>query len=67
MFSRFTQAPEGLPILIRTSRVVAFARTEEGSTRVFLGGALSCLVQEDEEAVLKILTADAGGYGEPPY
>lgn len=67
MFSRFTQAPEGLPILIRTNRVVAFARTEEGTTRVFLGGALNCLVAEDEEEVLKILTAAGGDHGEPPY
>lgn len=65
MFSRFTQ-PEGLPILIRTNRVVAFARTEEGATRIFLGGALSCLVAEDEETVLKALTA-GDDYGEPPY
>lgn len=58
MFSRFTQ-PEGLPILIRTSRVVAFARTEEGATRIFLGGALSCLVAEDEEAVHRKLTQES--------
>lgn len=54
-FTRFNQ-PEGLPIYIRTARVLAFARTEDGGTRIFLGGALSCLVAEDEETVLQALT-----------
>ena len=55
MFTRFSQ-PEGLPIYIRSSRVMAFARTEDGGTRIFLGGALSCLVAEDEETVLRALS-----------
>lgn len=56
MFTRLTQIPEGLPILVRTSRIVAVARTEEGGGWVFLGGALNCLVQEDE--VLRLLQGD---------
>lgn len=55
MFIRLTQQPEGLPIVIRSNRVVAVARNDEGGSRVFLGGALSCLVAEDEEAVLMLL------------
>lgn len=66
MFARFNQ-PEGLPILVKTSRVVAFARTEDGQTRIFLGGVLSVLVAEDEDAVLKTLSDAASPYGEPPY
>lgn len=59
MFIRLTQQPEGLPILIRSSRVLAIARTDEGGSRVFLGGALSCLVGEDEESVLQRLQGDS--------
>lgn len=51
MFIRLTQEPEGLPIHVRTARIAAFAKTTEG-TRLFLGGGLSCLVAEDEDAVL---------------
>lgn len=58
MFARFT-TPEGMPMLIRKSRVQAFTRTEEGHTRIFLGGALSCLVAEDEAAVLQVLETEA--------
>ena len=55
MFVRLTQEPDGLPIYIRSSRVLGFAKTSEG-TRVFLTGAFNCLVAEDEEAVLRALT-----------
>lgn len=58
MFVRLTQQPEGLAILIRSSRIAAIARTEEGS-RVFLGGALSCLVAETEDEVLAALASAA--------
>lgn len=58
VFIRLTQQPESLPILIRSSRIAAIARTEDGS-RVFLGGALSCLVSETEDEVLAALTPDA--------
>ena len=58
MFARFTQEPESLPIYVRTARVLAFARTAEGGTRIFLGSGLNCLVAEDEEHVRRIL---AGG------
>ena len=54
MFARFT-TPEGMPMLIRAARVQAITRTEEGHTRVFLSGSLSCLVAEDEEEVLRRL------------
>lgn len=57
MFARFTQEPEGLPIFIRMNRVLGFARTSEGGTRPFLSGAFNCLVAEDEDAVLRALTA----------
>ncbi len=43
-----------MPILIRSARIVAIAKTEDGS-RVFLGGALSCLVSESEDQVLEAL------------
>lgn len=66
MFTQFMQ-PEGLPVLIRTSRIVAFARTEDGQTRIFLGGAFSILVQEDEVAVLDRLGRSNDAHGEPPY
>ena len=55
MFVRFTQPETGLPIRIRAARVQAFATTEEGTTRIFLGGALSCLVAEDDDTVLATL------------
>lgn len=55
MFARFTQEPEGAPIHVRKSRVLAFAKTPEG-TRLFLGAGLNCLVAEDEAAVLKALS-----------
>ncbi|MND22355.1 hypothetical protein D3C80_127320 [compost metagenome] len=58
MFVRFTQEPEGLPIYVRTARVLAFARTVEGGTRIFLGSGLNCLVAEDEDHVRRTL---AGG------
>jgi len=56
MFVRFTQPETGLPIRIRAVRVQAFAATEESTTRIFLSGSLSCLVAEDEEAVLAALS-----------
>ena len=56
MFARLTQEPEGQPIYIRSSRVLGFAKTSEG-TRIFLTGAFNCLVAEDEHEVLRILTA----------
>lgn len=56
MFVRFTQPETGLPIRIRAARVQAFAATEDGATRIFLSGSLSCLVSEDEEAVLAALS-----------
>ena len=56
MFVRFTQPDTGLPIHIRAARVQAFAATEEGTTRIFMSGALSCLVTEDEAAVLATLS-----------
>lgn len=59
MFVQLTQQPEGLPILIRSNRIAAIARTEDGS-RVFLGGALSCLVSETEDEVLAALQREAG-------
>lgn len=59
MFARFTQDPEGLPIYVRAARVLAFARTEEGGTRIFLGAGLSCLVSENEEHVRRTLAGDA--------
>lgn len=55
MFARFTQPETGLPVRIRAARVQAFAATEDGATRIFLGGALSCLVAEDEKTVLAAL------------
>ena len=55
MFARLTQHETGLPILIRASRVQAIAASEEGGSRVFLSGALSCLVREDEDAVVRAL------------
>ncbi|ASE39383.2 hypothetical protein CEP68_07620 [Brevundimonas vesicularis] len=55
MFVRFTQPETGLPIRIRAARVQAFAATEDGSTRIFLSGALTCLVAEDDDAVLATL------------
>ena len=58
MFACFTQDPDGLPIYVRTARVLAFARTAEGGTRIFLGAGLNCLVAEDEEHVRRTL---AGG------
>lgn len=58
MFARLTQQETGLPILLRASRIVAIARTEEGGSRVFLGGSLSCLVTEDEDAVVRAIQAD---------
>jgi|GEM_PF-5491072 len=58
MFVRLTQEPEGQPIYIRSSRVLGFAKTSEG-TRVFLSGAFNCLVAEDEDEVLRALTAKA--------
>lgn len=58
MFALFTQDPEGLPIYVRTARVMAFARTAEGGTRIFLGGGLNCLVAEDEEQVRRTLAGD---------
>jgi hypothetical protein len=56
MFVRFTQPDTGLPLRIRAARVQAFAATEEGTTRIFLSGSLSCLVTEDEAAVLAALS-----------
>lgn len=61
MFARFTQEPGGLPIYIRTARVQAFAKAEEGGTRIFLSGALSCLVAEDEQTVLASLSGAESG------
>lgn len=58
-FARLTQQETGLPILLRASRVVAIARTEDGGSRVFLGGSLSCLVTEDEAEVARALQAPA--------
>lgn len=55
-FVRFTQPETGLPIHIRAARVQAFAATEEGTTRIFISGSLSCLVTEDEAAVLAALS-----------
>ncbi|WP_269220950.1 hypothetical protein [Brevundimonas vesicularis] len=55
MFVRFTQPETGLPIHIRAARVQAFAATDDGMTRIFLGGALTCLVAEDDAAVLATL------------
>ncbi|MED5536510.1 MAG: hypothetical protein VX661_01555 [Pseudomonadota bacterium] len=59
MFIRFTQPETGLSILIKAARVQAFAATEEGTTRIFLGGSLSCLVAEDCDAVLASLDPPA--------
>lgn len=56
MFARFTQEPGGLAIYVRRARVLAFARSDEGGTRIFLSGTYSCLVAEDEETVLAALT-----------
>lgn len=50
MFVTFT-TPDGLAMHVRASRVVAFTRLEEGGTRIFLGGALSCIVAEDDDEV----------------
>lgn len=58
MFARFTQDPEGLQIYVRTAHAIAFSRTAEGGTRIFLGGGLSCLVAEDEEQVCRTLAGD---------
>lgn len=57
MFARLTQEPEGLPIYVRTARVLAFAKTTEG-TRIFLGSGLNCLVAEDEDQVRRLLMGD---------
>lgn len=60
MFLRFTQLPDGGPIYVRESRVLAFAASDDG-TRIFLSGGFSCLVEEDHKAVLKAFTpADDG-------
>ena len=56
MFVRFIQPETGLPIHIRAARVQAFAATEEGTTRIFISGSLTCLVAEDEAAVLAALS-----------
>lgn len=58
MFARFTQPETGLPILLRVSRVQAIAATEDGATRIFLGGSLSCLVAESVDETLKALAPD---------
>lgn len=58
MFARFTQQPGDLPLYNRTARVQAFGRMEEGGTRIFLSGSLSCMVAEDEDDVLRILTRE---------
>ncbi len=50
MFAEFT-TPEGQPMHIRSARVAAFTGLEEGGTRIFLGGALSCIVAEDHVEV----------------
>lgn len=55
MFARFTQPDTGLPVRVRAARIQAFAATEEGTTRIFLSGSLTCLVTEDEAAVLAAL------------
>ncbi|PZO04814.1 MAG: hypothetical protein DCF29_09390 [Alphaproteobacteria bacterium] len=55
MFRRFTQQETGLPIQVRAARVVAVARTEDGGSRIFLGGALSCLVTEDDDDVVRAI------------
>lgn len=54
MFLSFT-TPEGLPMHIRANRIQAVTRTDEGTTRIFLGGALSCLVAESDDEVLQAL------------
>lgn len=59
MFRQFTQLETGLPIHIRANRVVAVARTEEGGSRLFLSAAMSCLVVEDEDAVIRALEAQS--------
>lgn len=56
MFARFTQPDTGLPIHLRTARVQAVAAVEDGGARVFLSGALSCLVAETADEVLKALS-----------
>lgn len=61
MFARFTQPETGLPIHFRVSRIQAVAAAEDGTTRIFLGGALSCLVAENEDEVLRAIQADDDG------
>jgi hypothetical protein len=57
-FARFTQEPEGLPIYIRSARVLAVAQTPEG-TRIFVGGGWNCLVAETVETVIQTLARPA--------
>lgn len=62
MFIRLTQAEGGqLAIDIRANRIAAMAASEDG-TRLFLGGALSVLVQESlDEVRAKLQGRDEDG------
>lgn len=58
MFAEFT-TPEGLAMVVRANRVAAFTGLAEGGTRLFLGGALSCIVAEDLDEVRRRLEPSA--------
>lgn len=53
------KSPEGTVMLVRAARIVAIAGVEEGGSRVFLGGALSCLVQEGPDEVVALMERSA--------
>ena len=54
MFVKF-KTPDGLAMVIRANRVAAFTAVETGGSRIFLGGALSCLVEQDVDEVARRL------------
>ncbi len=50
MFVKF-KTPEGLAMVVRASRVAAFTAVDTGGSRIFLGGALNCMVAEEVDEV----------------
>ncbi|NBB51461.1 hypothetical protein GVN24_24560 [Rhizobium sp. CRIBSB] len=56
VFVKFS-TPEGPPMYVRSSRVLAFTGGPDGTTHIMLGGSLGVVVSEAPDEVERALTA----------
>lgn len=60
MFVQFT-TPEGPPMFVRASRVLAFTGAADGTTHIILGATLSVVVSEAPDVVELLLATELNG------